>query len=150
MQAYGDVHSPENIRTYCAKNYSVEAAIATLSSEQPTCKIAYRENLPVGYYILKYQQCPTHLDGNSCELKQIYILPSEYGKSLGQMLFEHACKVAREASSSWMWLCVSDLNCRAQKFYKKLDFKPVASGTILEIGTDQLPSTIMALSLEAT
>ncbi|EKV00420.1 hypothetical protein Lepto7375DRAFT_2534 [Leptolyngbya sp. PCC 7375] len=54
-QAYQDLHTPENLRTYCAKNYSNEDAISILLSDQYACIIAYREQVPVGYYILKYQ-----------------------------------------------------------------------------------------------
>ena len=57
-QAYQDLHSPENLCTYCAKNYSNEEAISVLSSDQYACIITYREATPVGYYILNYQQCP--------------------------------------------------------------------------------------------
>ena len=146
-QAYHDVHSPEHIRTYCSKNYSAEAATAILSDDQFNCMIAYRENVPVGYYILKYQQCLAQLDGESSELKQIYILSSEYGTGLGRMLFEHAFDVARQAGYKWIWLCVSNVNYRAQKFYKKLNFEPIAPGPILMVGTDQLASTIMALRI---
>ena len=149
-QAYDTIHTPENIRAYCAQNYSTEDAIAVLSSDQFDCTLVYRENIPVGYYILKHQPCPTQLDGNSYELKQIYILSSEYGNGLGKMLFGHALDVTRQASCRWLWLCVSDSNHRAQKFYKKLKFKPIAPGPILEVGTDKLSSTIMILRIEVS
>ncbi|MBE7384775.1 MAG: GNAT family N-acetyltransferase [Leptolyngbya sp. SIO1E4] len=146
-QAYDTIHSPENIRAYCAKNYSKKDAIAVLSSNQFDCTLAYRENLPVGYYILKHQPCPTQLDGDSYELKQIYILSSEYGTGLGRTLFKHAFEVTRQANCRWIWLCVSDSNYRAQKFYKKLKFEPIAPGPFLEVGTDKLASTIMVLHI---
>lgn len=146
-QAYRDIHSLENIRAYCAKNYSKVEATAVLSCEQFDCILAYSENAPVGYYILKHQPCPMQLEGDSSELKQIYILSSEYGKGLGKMLFEHAFDVARRANYRWIWLCVSDANYRAQRFYKKLNFEPIAPGPILEVGTDLLSSTIMALRI---
>ena len=146
-QAYRNMHSPENIRAYCSKNYSKEEATVVLSCDQFNCIIAYSENVPVGYYILKHQQCPTQLDGSSSELKQIYILSSEYGAGLGRMLFEHAFDVVRQASYKWIWLCVSDSNYRALRFYKKLNFEPIAPGPILVVGTDRLSSTIMALCI---
>ncbi|MBE9101413.1 GNAT family N-acetyltransferase [Vacuolonema iberomarrocanum] len=147
-QAYHDIHSLKNIRTYCDQNYSAGDATAILSSDQFDCIIAYREEVPVGYYLLNYQSCPTPLDGASSELKQIYILSSEYGAGLGRILAEHAFDVARRAGSKWIWLCVSNSNYRAQKFYKKLNFEPVASGPILVVGTDELSSTIMTLCIE--
>ena len=146
-QAYRNVHSPENIRAYCAKHYSPKDAAAMLSDGQFDCTIASRENAPVGYYILKYRQCPAQLEGTACELKQIYILSSEYGNGLGRMLFEHACDVARQGSYQWIWLCVADTNDRAQRFYKKLHFEPIAPGPMLVVGTDRLSSTIMTLRI---
>ncbi|MEO1148862.1 MAG: GNAT family N-acetyltransferase [Cyanobacteria bacterium J06638_22] len=146
-QAYHDIHSLENIRAYCAQNYSAGDATAMLSSDQVDCIIAYREEVPVGYYLLKYQPCPMQLDGASSELKQIYILASEYGTGLGRALAEHAFGIARRAGSKWIWLCVSNANYRAQKFYKRLNFEPVAPGPILVVGTDKLSSTIMALRI---
>lgn len=147
IQAYQDLHSLENLRTYCAKNYSNDEAITVLSSDQYDCIIAYREATPVGYYMLNYQQCPTPLDEESAELKQIYILSSEYGQGLGSMLFQHAVDTAQKTGHTWIWLCVSNSNHRAQKFYKKLRFEPIGPGPILEVGTDQLSSTIMTLKL---
>ena len=146
-QAYQTVHSPENIDAYCAKNYSTEAAMTILSCDQFNCTVAHREAVPVGYYILRYQQCPTYLDGGSSELKQIYILSSEYGTGLGSMLFEHASNAIQGVGYKWIWLCVSDTNYRAQRFYKKLNFEPIAPGPILTVGTDRLSSTIMALPI---
>ncbi|MEO1210671.1 MAG: GNAT family N-acetyltransferase [Cyanobacteria bacterium J06638_20] len=146
-QAYSDIHSLENIRAYCDQNYSAEDATTILSSDQFDCIIAYREEVPVGYYLLKYQPCPTQLDGASSELKQIYILASEYGTGLGRMLAEHAFDIARKADSQWIWLCVANFNYRAQKFYKKLNFEPVAPGPILVVGTNELSSTIMTLRI---
>ena len=87
------------------------------------------------------------LDGESSELKQIYILSSEYGTGLGKFLFESASEVARNAGRKWLWLSVSDINYRAQAFYKKLDFQSIGPGSAFEVGTDQLSSTIMTCNL---
>ena len=118
-QAYGDVHSPENIRAYCTQHYSTQAAKSILSSDQYDCLIAYRENRPVGYYILNHQPCPAPLDGASCELKQIYILSSEYGHGLSKHLFHRASEQARQSRYPWLWLCVSDANKRGPSGFIK-------------------------------
>lgn len=46
-----------------------------------------------------------------------------------------------------LWLCVSDANERAQRFYQKLGFKLLSPGPTLEVGTDHLSSTILALNI---
>ena len=146
-QAYGDAHGTANICAYCSKNFTAEAATEVLSSDQIICVIASRNDEPAGYYIVEHHQCPIELDGDSSELKQIYVLSSEYGTGLGKSLFENASEVARNAGRKWLWLCVSNTNYRAQAFYKKLDFKSIGPGPALEVGTDQLSSTIMVRNL---
>ena len=148
-QAYETVHSAENINTYCAQHYTLPIAKELLSNNDVICFFAIRKNNPVGFYILKHHPCPIPPNDTAAELKQIYILASEYGKGLGRTLFEHASDEARNARFHWLWLCVSDRNFRAQAFYKKLNFKPVAVGPILEVGTDRLSSTIMICNLNA-
>jgi ribosomal protein S18 acetylase RimI-like enzyme len=146
-QAYEDMHSSEDIRAYCSKNFTTEAAMEVLSSDQIVCIIASRNAQPAGYCVVKHHQCPIDLDGESSELKQIYILSGEYGTGLGKSLFESASEVGRNAGRKWLWLCVSDLNYRAQAFYRKLDFKSIGPGPALEVGTDQLSSSIMVCNL---
>ena len=114
-----------------------------LSNEKIVCCIAYQEDQPSGYYIVKHHQCPIKLQQNASELKQIYILANQYGLGLGRALFQHASQVIKEAGFAGIWLCVSDRNHRAQAFYKKLKFTPVGSGPIFNVGTDRLTSTVM-------
>ncbi len=142
-QAYQDVHSPENIQAYCSRNFTLEAAMDVLSNDKTVCCIAYRDEQPTGYYIVKHHRCPIKLKENASELKQIYILASQYGSGLGKNLFANASAIIKEAGHDGIWLCVSDINYRAQAFYKKLNFAPVGPGPIFDVGTDQLSSTVM-------
>ncbi len=146
-KAYEGVHSPENIHAYCSENFTADAAMEVLSNDRIDCCIAYRNAQPAGYYVIQHHRCPIELDGESSELKQIYILSREYGTGLGRSLFEDASEVVRNTGRKWLWLCVSDINYRAQAFYKKLDFKSIGPGPALKVGTDQLSSTVMVCSL---
>lgn len=147
MQAYDDVHTSEDIAAYCEANFTLEAASAELSSEQTICCIGSKGHEPVGFYIVKHHDCPVPLDSQSSELKQIYILAKEYGTGLGRSLYEHALESVRSAGARWVWLSVSDINYRAQAFYKKLAFEQLGAGPIFEVGTERLTSSIMALKL---
>jgi ribosomal protein S18 acetylase RimI-like enzyme len=147
QQAYGNVHSLEDISAYCLTNYTLQAARCELSSELTVCCVGSVELEPSGYYIVKHQDSPIPFDSKSSELKQIYILASTYGLGLGQALYEHALETVRSANSQWLWLCVSDINYRAQAFYKKLGFRKLGTGPILKVGKDQLSSSILAIKL---
>ena len=143
-QAYKDVHLPEDIAAYCAANFTAESASDELSSPQTVCCIASIENDPRGFYLVKHNGCPFPVDADASELKQIYVLASEYGNGLGRSLYEHAIESIRAAGSGCVWLSVADINLRAQAFYKKLGFDRLGPGPILEVGSERLTSSIMA------
>jgi GNAT superfamily N-acetyltransferase len=145
--AYQDVHSPENIRSYCEENYSVYAVEQMLRDAGVLCKLAYRDNEAVGFYLVKYHACPINLEGSSSELKLIYTLSSEYGSGVGRLLFEDCVQCIRANQASWIWLAVSKINYRAQSFYLKLGFEALGDGPSLTVGADHLTSTIMGLHI---
>ena len=144
-EAYREEHSAEDIRAYCAANYTADAAAAALADPDTVCKVAFgKDGAAVGYYLLKHHDCPVALAGGSSELKQIYILAREFGSGVGRSLFDDAVDCVRDAGRRWIWLSVSDRNHRAQAFYRKLAFEPVGAGPVLEVGSDRLTSTMMA------
>ncbi len=147
IQAYRTVHTRKNIDVYCRHNFTHEQAQAALSDPSIHCVISTQDGQPCGFYTLKDTPCPHSLDGTSAELKQIYILSSEYGAGLGRLLFEDAMKALTARSIEWMWLSVSDKNTRAQAFYDKLNFKTIGTGPRFEVGTDRLTSTVLAKSI---
>ncbi len=147
QQAYEDVHSAENIEIYCSKNFTLEAAKDTLTDETTICTLATRNDQKVGLCVVKHQNCPIEIGEDASELKQLYILASEYGTGLGKLLLQDAFEIARSVGRSWMWLCVSGLNYRAQAFYRKFGFSEIGDGPTLHVGSDRLPSLIMSLKL---
>lgn len=146
-QAYADVHTAQEIETYCRTHYTLENARKELSLAETVCCIGWLASKPSGYYLVKHHACPIPLEGISSELKQIYVLSSAYGKGLGAALFDHAVTAVRSSGSKWVWLCVSDINYRAQAFYMKLGFAKVGSGPILQVGRDSLSSSILTKDL---
>jgi len=146
-QAYSDVHSPEDMEAYCLTHYTSEIAETELSSQETVCCVGQLNAEPSGYYMVKHQACPITLDSESSELKQIYVLSSAYGGGLGRALYEHSLTTILAAGHRWVWLCVSDINYRAQAFYTTLGFTKVGTGPVLEVGKDKLPSSILALEL---
>ncbi len=146
-EAYRDGHSSDDILTYCQSNYSLREVITTLQDDRVVCKLAYKKGVPVGFFLLKHHNCPILLKEDSSELKQIYVLSSEYGGGMGRLLFDDAITCTNNANSSWIWLLVPDSNQRAQSFYRKRKFESIGIGPELIVGTDRLPSTIMALKV---
>ena len=100
-EAYYAVHSEENIRTYCETNYTIDAAEAALSDPKVICKVVFRDVTALGFYLLKHNECPVPLSGRASELKQIYVLASEYGSGIGKLLFEDAIQCLQDAHMCW-------------------------------------------------
>ncbi len=142
-EAYPEEHSLENLQVYIDKNFTFEAAETILSDKKTVCKLAFNEGNAVGLCLLIHEDSPIALEGSSTELKQLYIRSSEYGSGLGKGLMKDAIREAEKANRDHLWLCVSDLNYRAQRFYKKFGFTRIGEGPVLEVGTDLLPSSIM-------
>jgi len=150
IQAYQDVHSAENLQAYCEENYTVAIATAALADPKTVFTVAYRDAAPVGISVIKHRACPIALPGPSSELKQLYILASEYGQGIGRSLFANVIEEMRATGHQYLWLCVSDLNHRAQGFYKRQGLEAIGAGPILQVGNDALPSTLMTLALNGS
>lgn len=100
--AYQGVNSAADINEYCEKNYSIETIKTNLSNPNVIYKVAYRENKAVGFFMIQSQDCPNELDGNGVELKQIYVLASEFGTGLGKQLLAEAIECALKKNNKWI------------------------------------------------
>lgn len=147
VDAYREVHSELDINTYCEKHYATSVISVNLSSPEIIYRVAYRDGNAVGYYMLQTQVCPDYLTGEMVELKQIYMLASEYGTGLGTQLLYEVIRNAQQLNKQWLWLCVSDLNTRAQRFYMKHGFSPLGVAPVLKVGEERLSATVMALEI---
>ncbi len=147
LAAYGDIHSMENIQTYFSESYTMETANQVLSSKNYLCLKVKRDNKTVGIVVVNHRQCPWKADLIASELKQLYLLPSEYGSGLAQQIMDEVFKRVREEDKEHIWLSVSKLNLRAQRFYEKLGFEYLGDGEDIYVGTEVLPSQIMMKGL---
>lgn len=60
--------------------------------------------------------------GGTCELKRLYLSPALRGAGLGQRLYDHAERFAREAGYDAIWLDSSRRFSRAHKLYERNGF----------------------------
>jgi ribosomal protein S18 acetylase RimI-like enzyme len=65
------------------------------------------------------------LEGNSCEIKRLYVRPQARGEQLGRRLVERICQEAREAGYSRICLDTLPTMASAQKLYQSLGFRPI-------------------------
>lgn len=149
VQAYSDKHQQADIEAYCERNFTQAQAETELSDGNTTCLVHYRDEQPTGFCIVKHRDCPFLLEGGSSELKQLYVVGSEYGRGVGQLLLRHAYQAARSGGHRWIWLVVAEINHRARSFYEKNGFGPLGVGPILEVGGEKLGSIVMSRDIAA-
>jgi ribosomal protein S18 acetylase RimI-like enzyme len=147
-EAYRDRHAPQDVAAYCAANMKIGQARAVLSDGLHVCTLGLRGAAATGYTTVKNHPCPVALDGGSAELKQLYVLPSEFGTGMARDLLEDAFETVRSWGASHVWLAVADSNARAQAFYRKHAFAPVGVGPTFEVGAEAVSSTLMARRVE--
>lgn len=147
VDAYHADFSPENIDAYCRDNFAVDTALDLLRAPGTRVGFADRDGAAVGFYLIRFVECPVFLPGASAELKQIYVLAPEYGKGTGKELLAHARERVLATGRSWMWLFVADMNERAKTFYKHMDFERISPGPAVNVGTDRVPTSLMARCL---
>jgi ribosomal protein S18 acetylase RimI-like enzyme len=147
-EAYRDRHAPPDISAYCAANMKVEQAQTVLSDGLHVCTLGLRGSAATGYTTVKNHACPVALDGASAELKQLYVLPSEFGAGMARALLDDAIETVRTWGASYAWLAVADSNTRAQAFYRKHGFAAVGAGPTFEVGAEAVSSTLMARRVE--
>lgn len=143
LQAYSEIHSNENIEAYFAQSYTTAEAQRILSDKHFICIKANREGKTVGIAIINHRRCPLKKELNASELKHLYLLSSEYGSGLAQEMVEKVFQISEDAGKSAVWLSVSKLNVRAQRFYQKLGFDLMGNGDDIKVGDELLPSLVM-------
>ena len=64
------------------------------------------------------------LDGNTCEMKRLYVRPDARGEQLGCRLVERICREARDAGYARICLDTLPMMVSAQSLYESLGFIP--------------------------
>ncbi|MEM9327772.1 MAG: GNAT family N-acetyltransferase [Bacteroidota bacterium] len=148
LEAYREEHSMENIEAYCDQHYTLEALEKVIKDPAYDVYLAKKKGQDVAALVIYHRSCPLRPQVKASELKQLYVLSSQYGTGLGKHLMEKSFEIVREGGGEWIWLCVSDRNYRAQRFYLKMNFEKIGKGPVLEVGTEKLPSSIMIRRLK--
>src|SRR5690606_11940540 len=103
----------------------------------------------IGYLKLNFGQSQTDLkDDKALEIERIYVLEEFHGKKVGQLLYQKAIEVARQAELQYVWLGVWEENARAIKFYKKNGFVEFDKH-LFKLGDEEQTVLLMKLYLEA-
>ncbi|MCS6874196.1 MAG: GNAT family N-acetyltransferase [Pyrinomonadaceae bacterium] len=136
-------NSPEDMKAYTDKAFSVEQISKELCDESIFYFLAKIDEELIGYAKLKpLSQIDCVSAERPIELCRLYLLQKYIGKGFGRSLMNHCLSLAREMKHDVMWLGVWEYNYRAQKFYEKFGFER-AGEHIFQLGNDPQTDWIM-------
>ncbi len=123
-ETFAAVNTEENMLRYLENDLSLERLSEELSNPNSEFYFAFCENEVIGYLKINFESAQTEQKtANSIEIERIYLLKEFLGKTIGQLLLEHAFQIAREKGNENVWLGVWEENKRAIRFYQKNGFK---------------------------
>lgn len=147
-ETFSGSNSEENMAKYLEEELSLEKLTDELSSPNSAFYFAMLGNTIIGYLKLNFGQSQTELqDDKAVEIERIYVLKAYHGKSVGQLLYDKAIEVARQANADYVWLGVWEENLRAIRFYKKNGFVAFDKH-LFRLGNDEQTDIMMKLQLQ--
>ncbi len=147
VETFAEHNTASDLQMYLDNNLSTEKLTNELSDPNSEFYFALLNHKVIGYLKINYGQAQTELkDRSSLEIERIYVLKEFHGKKVGQVLFEKAIAIARQANAEYVWLGVWEKNPRAIKFYLKNGFVQFDKH-IFKLGNDEQTDIMMRLNL---
>jgi ribosomal protein S18 acetylase RimI-like enzyme len=143
FETFAEHNPPENLDAYLAESFSTDKLTRELNNPDSAFYFAYFDKKLAGYLKINFGQAQTELnDSESMEIERIYVLSEFQGQKIGQALFVHALKIAKEAGCPYIWLGVWEKNHKALNFYRKNGFVEF-DRHIFRIGDDEQTDFLM-------
>jgi len=147
-ETFAAYNTKSDMDKFLSEQFSKEQLIAEVGKEGYTFLLAYADNTPAGYTLMK-ESAHADLPGeNVIEISRLYARSSFIGKGVGQSLMEAAIAKAKELQKNHIWLGVWEHNHRAIAFYKKFGFEKFSEHDFV-LGDDVQRDWVMKLGLGA-
>lgn len=115
---------PDDLGLYLQATFGVAKIRRSLAGPGNSYRLAFADDLPVGYAKLKYPSATGLLpEADAAQLQKIYVLRDFLGRGLGLPLLEAAVTRAASLQASAVWLSVLRQNTRAIRFYRRRGFE---------------------------
>ena len=144
---FKDYNSEDNLNQYVQNAFTIDKISSELKNPNSEFYFAKYKDENVGYLKINFASAQTELqDKNSLEIERIYVIENFIGKKVGQVLFEKALEIAKNANLKYIWLGVWEQNFRAIRFYEKQNFVKFDSHVFM-MGNDEQTDYLMKLML---
>lgn len=135
------------MKKYLEEGFSLDKLTAELTNNHSAFYFAWRGDEVVGYLKVNFGQSQTELkDDKALEIERIYVLQAYHGQKVGQLLYDKAIAIARQAKVAFVWLGVWEKNTRALRFYQKNGFVEFDKH-IFKLGDEEQTDLMMRLDL---
>ena len=147
QETFSESNSEEDMNTYLEEGFSIKKLTAEVNNPNSEFYFATQDETVIGYLKINYGESQTELkDHKAVEIERIYVSAAFHGKSVGQLLYEKAIKLAKEKEADYVWLGVWEENPRAISFYTKNGFEAFDKH-IFKLGNDEQTDIMMKLNL---
>jgi diamine N-acetyltransferase len=148
-ESFSSTNEQTNIERYLNESFSLDQLSSELVNKNSEFYFALVDDRIVGYLKLNVGAAQTELKAeNGLEIERIYVLKEFHGKNIGQLLFQKAIEMARQAHVEYVWLGVWEDNPRAINFYRKNGFVEFDKH-IFRLGNEEQTDLMMKLLLHA-
>jgi len=147
LETFAEGNTEENMQKYLDEGFTDDKLTIELTNPNSEFYFAKLENRVIGYLKINSGQAQTELkDEKAIEIERIYVLKEFHGKRVGQILYNTAFDLAKQANADYLWLGVWEENPRAINFYKKNGFIEFDKH-IFKLGDDEQTDIMMKLKL---
>lgn len=147
-ETFSGDNSEENMKDYLDEKFAIGKLTTELSNPDSEFYFAHIDNQILGYLKVNFGEAQTELkDKEGLEIERIYVLQEFHGLKVGQLLYNKALQIAKDADLKYIWLGVWEENLRAQNFYKKNGFVTFDKH-IFVLGDQKQTDLLMKLTLK--
>lgn len=147
-ETFSGDNSEENMTVYLDGKFAIDKLTAELSNPDSKFYFAHIDDKILGYLKVNFAEAQTELnDKEGLEIERIYVLKEFHGLKIGQLLYNQALQIAKDADLNYIWLGVWEENHKALSFYKKNGFVQFDKH-IFRLGNDEQTDLLMKLTLK--
>ena len=147
LETFTEGNTEENLQLYLEEGFTANKLTSELADPGSEFYFAMSGNKVAGYLKINAGQAQTEIrDRDALEIERIYILKAFQGQKVGQILFDTAINIAKQAGAGYVWLGVWEANLRAINFYKKNGFVQFDKH-VFKLGTDEQTDIMMKKTL---
>lgn len=139
---FAAVNTAANMDKFFAEQFKREDLIREVGQPGNIFLLVLRNNIPVGYTLLREGADAALDNANAIEIVRIYLDKTEQGKGTGSMLMQRCIDYAVQLKKNIIWLGVWEQNATAIAFYHKWGFEQFGSHVFM-VGDDEQTDWLM-------